>query len=101
MSYGGALALSKYLKVCRGLVELDISGSSITCEGLQLILEATQTNTVLKTLILSNNNRALTISKFLKVNTVLTEIDLCKKNSRDEGIQYIADALQVNTTLTL
>ena len=47
LSYGGALALSECLKVCRGLIELDISGSSITCEGLQLILEATQTNTVL------------------------------------------------------
>ena len=96
------IIISDYLKVNKKIIEVNLSTSQLSNEGIKVFVQAVEDSTTLHSLDVSNNeisdDGVLFISDFLKINT-LCKINLCDYEIRDEGTKKFSEALQVNTTM--
>ena len=95
--------ISDCLKVNKKIIEVNLSNSQITNEGIKSLLQAVEVSTTLQNLDISNNaisdDGVLFISDFLTINGTLCKLDLSDNKIRDEGTKKLSEAIQVNTIL--
>ncbi|ORX48447.1 hypothetical protein BCR36DRAFT_354816 [Piromyces finnis] len=102
----GSHALAESLKINKSLQTLNLSQNPLSDRGGIAIVNALQENSTLKALILhrctlSSSKFCDSLSKTLKVNQSLVEIDMGSNSFSKDGIKFIADGLSHNSTLSI
>eukprot|EP00731_Ephydatia_muelleri_P004490 Em0002g666a len=98
-----ASCLGMMLKVNNTLKKLKLDRCGLQPEGLEEVIKGVQVNTMLETLVLSqntlDNERASCLGMMLKENNTLKKLNLRKCKLQPEGLELVIKGVQVNTKL--
>jgi serine/threonine protein kinase len=105
ISSEGATALAQALRNNQTLTSLKIGSNPLLDDGIQSVCEAIKRNKTLKVLWIHNTKISFIgvklIAEMLRENNlVLEELAIGDNNITDDGAELIADALQINKSLT-